>query len=403
MTKGNSFLIFGGSDWWLHAKRTEQFVAEKLARHGSPVVYINSIGIGVPSLTQTGTWKRLLKKLASIRRMFKRTDDNIIVVSPFVVPLWSMKWAVMLNIVLLRMQIIVASLLAGVRNPIVISAIPTSNLIIDYIKHSLHVYFLKDNFSEYYEEMQFVNVVQNDHELRIKADCVICSSIGFYNELTQKRRHVYYVPHGVHESFLNVNGAPEPEQFRNIPEPRITYWGQLETQLNEDLVEALAKKRPDWNLVFIGPKTHEYPRIESIPNVHFLAPVPIDELGVIGKYSQVLSIPWKENGWSLYSCPIKLREYFTTGKPVVTIPIIEIQNLYDDITYRASTVQDWVQSIDLALNENDSGQSAKRHAIAAHYDNNAATNLFVQVVEETYLAHTCAESPESSDLLLKRI
>jgi len=292
------------------------------------------------------------------------------------------------------MQIRFMMMIARFKDPVVISAIPTSAVVLNRLRYAAHIYYLKDNFSEYYENMSFCNVKENDVKLRDSSDYVICSSKGLYDQVRAKRGDIKWIPHGVHAQYLNYDKyQPEPEWLVGIPHPRITFWGQLENLMNAPLMIEIAQDRPDWNLIFIGPKTHDYGKLETLPNVHFFPRKPAQEIIAAGLHSDILSMPWIETEWIKFSCPIKFREYLAIGKPIVSVPIIEVEQAYPHAAKIAKNKREWIEKIEESLAENTPEQEEYRRSLVRHYDTAAAARMFTDTIEEALKSKACVELP----------
>ncbi len=381
MIENRSILWFGGSDWWAHHKRNEQFTAEYFARHNK-VLFINSIGVGMPNPRKSGVAARIARKLRSMGRRFGRSETGVYIASPVFIPFWSVPFVRRLNKRLLLRQIRSIMKKTGMDDPIVISSIPTANEIIGSLPHSLHVYNLFDHFSAYHEDQLFLSVAENDRALRMSADVVICASKGLFDMVAAQRDNVYWVPHGVHPAFLSYESSiPEPEVIAAFPHPRIVYWGQLEHKLDAWLLAELAKARPEWQFLFFGIKQCSYGELETLPNVHFPGHVPPETLPAIGAHADALVMPWIASEWIKYSAPIKLREYLATGKPVVSMDIIDVQTAFPGAAEIAHTTDEWLDAIERVLRTNTPELEAGRRALVHGYSMDASNALFESAIE----------------------
>lgn len=381
MIKNESIIWFAGFDWWAHYKRSEMYTTEYFAKHNK-VLFVNSIGMGLPRLGKPGVPMRMLRKLKSLTKWLVTTEKGVYVGSPFFIPAWSLKPIIKLNRWMLVWQLRRMMKKTGMENPIIISSIPTTNEFIKLLPHKTHIYFLFDNFAAYHEDLLFLSAKENDYALRASADVVICTSKGLYNELVEKRPHVFWIPHGVHPDILHAPvEVSEPEEIKDIPHPRVSYWGVLDHKLNEPLIAEMAIKRPEWHFIFYGPKNYSYPSIEALPNVHFMGYAPQAELNRVGHHSDVLIMPWKESEWIRSQCPIKYREYLAIGKPVVSAPSYEVELAYPDAAIIARTTNEWIDGIERSLQENSPEKEAIRRELVKGYDMNAADEQHNNTIE----------------------
>lgn len=145
-------------------------------------------------------------------------------------------------------------------------------------------------------------------------------------------RRVLRLPNGVGPGFADrARGRmPVPLDLAAIPGPRVLVVGMINATYDWNLIAALAEARPEVSYVFIGPlrETDERQRsqIEQVfarPNVHWLGPRPHDELPAYLSGSEVLLNPLAINDHNDRRYPLRLCEYLTTDRPILTTAIHE--------------------------------------------------------------------------------
>ncbi|MBL0174499.1 MAG: glycosyltransferase [Ignavibacteria bacterium] len=318
-------LCFAGNDWWVHNPYTEKQWMRRIGR-GRKVLFVNSIGIGMPSLSTPRVFTRIAVKFKSLLRWLRR-DEGVWVLTPFVIPLWTVGPVAKLNVFLLALQVRLLLRLLGMQRPLFWAGLPTASLLLDRIPHRGSVYYIQDNYLAYYDRMTFSRVHEHHADLLARCDRVICASIGMHADRNVERDGVRYVPHGVADGFLKKDIAIRntvPAALSGVPHPIIGYWGSLEVLQDQDLICRMAEAHPEWSLVFIGRPMYDIARVDRYPNVHFLGYVPIDDIADCGVHFDVATIPWIQSDWVKYSAPVKFREYYALGKPVVSADIIEV-------------------------------------------------------------------------------
>ncbi len=85
-------------------------------------------------------------------------------------------------------------------------------------------------------------------------------------------------------------------------------------------IHPLAKARPDWSIVMIGPVTskHFSSVMAGVPNLHWLGEKGYDELPNYLKIFDVCLIPFKVDEFTEKIYPTKFHQYLGAGKPVVS-------------------------------------------------------------------------------------
>lgn len=379
--KPTQILWFGGSDWWVHNTYSEKRYARIYAREGDTVLFVNSISIGVPALTQKGSWLRIFKKFASLARLLRKAGDRLYVLSPVLVPMWSVEWIARLNRFLLRAQVALAMKRIGMRRPLAVFAIPTAAVLLGRIDVSGILYYVKDNYSSYHEHLRFSNIVEHDRLLLERADAIVCASVSLWEEYRTRYRDVRWVPHGVSRVFLDTPATAEPEALRAVPHPRIMYWGLIDRQIDAALIMELARRRPEWHFLLLGPKTDVAEEDLRAPNIHLYPRSAQETIVAFGRECDVLMIPRKDSEWNRFACPTKLREYLAVGKPVVSVPVYEFDRLFPGAIRVGVGSDAWDAAIEDALAERNPARNEYRRSLVASYSVEEASKKFRVVID----------------------
>src|SRR2546421_12832217 len=86
MIKGHSIICFGGEDWWYHHPHSKNHLMRRFARAGNRVIFVNSISMGLPGLTNRDLLPRVARKLRSYAKLARTTEEGITGVSPAALP-----------------------------------------------------------------------------------------------------------------------------------------------------------------------------------------------------------------------------------------------------------------------------------------------------------------------------
>ena len=387
MMKGSGvhILCFAGSDWWLHNPLTEKQWMKQLSERGCTILYVNSIGIGLPSLSSPRAVRRMFNKLKSLFRCLRKTEEGVWVLTPFVLPLWSLKSIAAFNAVLLQWQILFVMKFIGLKNPVFWAGLPTPAVLLDRLPSTGVVYFIQDNYTAYFDAMSF-SKTQEFHETMLgRANAVICSAIGMAEKIRAIRNNVHYIPHGVADEFFEMDISRKdrvPEKFKNIPAPQIGYWGSLEALQDPQLIAYLAEKRPDLSFVFIGKVMYDTSALAKFPNVYFPGFVPLEEIPDYGVHFDVAMLCFVQSEWIKYCCPVKLREYLALGLPVVSVDIIEAERAYPGEVTVTRTYEEFLHGIEEALRTDTPGKHAHRRSLVAGYTWSHTAELVLDILQQ---------------------
>jgi glycosyltransferase involved in cell wall biosynthesis len=199
---------------------------------------------------------------------------------------------------------------------------------------------------------------ERESELFVKADLVFTGGYSLYEAKKHRHPDVHAFPSSIDMEHFNKARVyvVDPEDQASIPHPRIGYFGVLDERMDLELVEGIAKRKPDWNIIMIGPvvKIAE----DSLPrlsNIHYLGMKSYAELPNYISGWDIAMMPFAHNESTRYISPTKTPEYLAAGKPVVSTPIIDVLRQYGrgGLVNIAGTSEEFVRVTTLALENND--------------------------------------------------
>jgi teichuronic acid biosynthesis glycosyltransferase TuaH len=145
-------------------------------------------------------------------------------------------------------------------------------------------------------------------------------------------------------------------------------------QLDLRLLHAIAQKRKDWSIVLDGTVNtrhrsikEDYDLLRGDKNVYFLGPKKPKDLPLYINEMDVCLMHYRKTGYNKYIYPLKLYEYFSCGKPVVTTGLDNLKEL-GEVLYFAEGLEDWISKIQSALRGSDPEIQRRRIALAKEND-----------------------------------
>ncbi|MGB7924840.1 MAG: glycosyltransferase, partial [Pyrinomonadaceae bacterium] len=259
----------------------------------------------------------------------------------------------------------------GLTSPLLWIAIPTAVEMIGQFDESLVIYQVSDKYdANTMDHTTDPALIRRLHERAIeKADLIFYSGRKLFSEATVGRERSYLLEQAVDFEHWARAGSGELEvavEVERIPGPRLGYFGAVEPWLvDQELIKRASAERPSWHWVFIGNRSRGL-EIENLPNVHFLPPVPYEELPRYAAGFDVCVLPWEtEQSFTSYGSAIKVREYLATGKPVVIAPLPEYEPM-KDVLRIARSRDDFLRLVEDALDERDKDAPRARQAAVAN-------------------------------------
>ena len=188
------------------------------------------------------------------------------------------------------------------------------------------------------------------HLLR-QADLVFTGGASLYRSKRALHRAVYAFPSSIDAQHFGQarRPLPEPDDQAAIAAPRIGFFGVVDERMDLGLVEAVARLRPDWSIVMIGPVVKIDPAaLPRHANLHWLGMKSYDALPAYLAGWQAGFMPFALNEATRFISPTKTPEYLAAGVPLVSTPIADVVDPWgkEDLVAIAATAEDMVAALD---------------------------------------------------------
>lgn len=275
--------------------------------------------------------------------------------------------------------------------------------LIHQIPHTLSVYDIYDDHLEYDYIRGNARRVRYTHGLESRlleqADVVFAVSRKLVDSKGNSKT-VHYLPNGVDLSVAaRAASLPAPDDLAGLPRPIVGYLGGYDSRLNWDLVEYLARSRPQWSFVFVGGgytgPSREY------ANLHLVGNRPYPEAMRYVHSFDVALIPFVLDALTEAVCPAKLFDYLALGKPIVSTPLPAVDEITGTggLVYRGRAPEEFLQMIERALREPDNPPAARR-ALAQSLTWEARTERAMSIVSAALSRDNRRPSGEAAAALL---
>jgi UDP-galactopyranose mutase len=194
-------------------------------------------------------------------------------------------------------------------------------------------------------------------ELLTRCDLVLTGGHSLYEAKRERHHNVHAYPSAVDVGHFAAarTWTRTPDDQRRIPAPRIGYYGVIDERLDLPLISGLARNRPDWQIVLIGPVIKVDPaNLPQAPNIHYLGPKRYEELPAYVAGWDVAVMPFARNEATRFISPTKTPEYLAAGKPVVSTSIRDVVRTYGTtgMVRIADTVDAFVSAVEDAMRDN---------------------------------------------------
>jgi UDP-galactopyranose mutase len=198
------------------------------------------------------------------------------------------------------------------------------------------------------------HLLELEQELIDKADIVFTGGSSLYEAKKHRHPSVHCFPSSVdrtHFAKARSEGF-DPADQEELPRPRLGFYGVIDERFDTELLDRVAKMRPQWSFVMVGPvvKISEED-LPKRPNIHYLGGKTYAQLPAYLSGWDVALMPFAMNESTEFISPTKTPEYLAGGKPVVSTPVKDVVRTYGDLegVKIASTPEEFVAACEAAL------------------------------------------------------
>ena len=174
---------------------------------------------------------------------------------------------------------------------------------------------------------------ERERQLFAQADVVFTGGHRLYEAKRKQHPNVHPFPSSVEVSHFAQarSGLADPADQAGLPRPRLGFYGVIDERLDIALIGELARRRPGWQFVLVGPVVKidpaELPRGE---NLHYLGQKTYAELPGYLAHWDVALLPFALNASTEFISPTKTPEYLAAGVPVVSTGIRDVFRPYGE-------------------------------------------------------------------------
>jgi UDP-galactopyranose mutase len=216
-------------------------------------------------------------------------------------------------------------------------------------------------------------LVEREAELMAAADVMFTGGRSLYRAKRGRHPNLFCFPSSVDAAHFRraaKAALPEPLDQAPLPHPRLGFFGVIDERLDLALLDGVARRRPEWQIVMVGPVVKiDAASLPRHPNILYTGQRSYAELpGYLAGWDVCL-LPFALNDATRFISPTKTLEYMAAEKPIVSTPITDVAEPYGDIVFLARTADDAVAACEAALHESDTERhrrTAKMRAVLAH-------------------------------------
>jgi glycosyltransferase involved in cell wall biosynthesis len=194
------------------------------------------------------------------------------------------------------------------------------------IKADLTIYDCMDELSAFRGAP--ANLSCLEHKLMQEAGLMFTGGRSLFEAKMSQHGNVHCFPSSIdaaHFGRARTGGLADPADQKDIPHPRIGFFGVIDERLDSELVRQAAEARPDLNFVMLGPVVKIDPAsLPRLSNLHWLGQKAYADLPAYLAHWDVGFMPFAINEATRFISPTKTPEFLAAGLPVVSTPVRDV-------------------------------------------------------------------------------
>jgi len=225
----------------------------------------------------------------------------------------------------------------------------------------------------------------NENQLLKRASVVFTGGHNLYEAKQHQHPNIHAFPSSIEkEHFATArNLSQEPTDQKDIPHPRLGFYGVIDERMDIKLLGDIAQARPDWHLVIIGPVAKIAPTsLPTHPNIHYLGGKSYQELPAYLGGWDIAMLPFAINESTKFISPTKTPEYLAAGKPVISTPIRDVVRPYGEkgLVRIASNSEEFVACAQEILSESSDVRTKWLSQVDAFLADNSWDNTWGEML-----------------------
>jgi len=265
-----------------------------------------------------------------------------------------------------------------------------SPMALDYTDHlvaALTVYDCMDELSAF--KAAPPRLKERELCLMEKADIVFTGGHSLYKAKKHLHHNIYPFPSSIDKSHFALARVThdDPEDQASIPHPRFGFYGVIDERFDILLVDELAKRRPEWNFIFIGPIAKvDQAQLPKNSNIYYLGKKTYKQLPMYLAGWDVAILPFALNESTKFISPTKTPEYLAAGKPVISTSITDVVTPYGKkgLVHIADTTEEFITEAEKILSDkNNEDWKKKVDEFLGNISWNKTWRKMATIIEET--------------------
>ena len=183
------------------------------------------------------------------------------------------------------------------------------------------------------------------------ADLVLVTSRRLEERIRRLRSDALRLPNAGEERHFARLPSRVSSPLSTLPRPVIGYYGAISSWFDVPAVRAAAERHSGWSFALVGDtRGAEVADLARMSNVYTLGEIPYADLPTYVAAFDVCTIPFLRTPLTEATNPVKIFEYFATGKPVVARRLPELE-AFGHVIALYETPEEFIAGLERAVKE----------------------------------------------------
>jgi glycosyltransferase involved in cell wall biosynthesis len=199
---------------------------------------------------------------------------------------------------------------------------------------------------------------------------------------------VYYLPNAADTSIFSKSifePQARPAELQGLENKKIIgYTGNIESRIDYELLKKCIETYPAFIFCLVGPissNDHETIGLKNYPNVILTGAKKMNQLPQYLHFFDCCIIPFKKNKLTKSIYPLKINEYLSAGRAVVTTDFSEDIEAFSSVVTISKTHQEFMDAISSQISNNEHATQIERNKFASHNTWEARVKDFWKIID----------------------
>lgn len=224
----------------------------------------------------------------------------------------------------------------------------------------------------------------NKVDLLEKEVCEYCTSVITITEKLKQKREVLHsnimvFPNGIDTEMFHVNKVINDNPYKNFLGKVVLNIGTIGDWIDQRLLIECANAYPELFFVCVGPWTTNVDVLQKKSNIYLIGKKDYCEVPHYIKYADLCIVPFRNNDITASCDSLKILQYIAMKKKILSTSYGNNNN-YNGLVKVASSYKDFLQQINLMLNNNNFCDDSIRESVLNKYSwNNIAKKILLSI------------------------